>query len=166
MNDLIQKTGLSGKFQIHCLDKDGNLKWEEDFPNGIVNVGIAYLLDAGFEDGAKSTTWFIALIDNASFSALAAADTMAAHSGWVESSAYAASTRPTWTNGVTASRSMTNAATVDFAMNATATIKGVFITSNSTKAGTTGTLWSTAAFSSNAAVTNGDTLKITYTING
>ena len=166
MKDLIQKAGLSGKFQIHCIDKDGNLKWEEDFPNGITNVGIAYLLDAGFDDGTKSTAWFIGLIDNAAFSALAAADTMASHAGWAESSAYTESTRPAWTNGATASRSMTNSSTVDFSMNATATIKGVFITSNSTKAGTTGTLWSTAAFSSNASVTNGDTLKITYTING
>ncbi len=163
---LTDKAGLKGKFGVQCIDADGNIKWEQDFPNGITDVGIAYLLDAGFDDGTKSTTWYIGLIDNAAFSALAAADTMSSHTGWAESAAYGETARVTWTNGATSSRTMTNASTSDFTMNATATIKGVFITSNNTKSGTTGTLWSTATFSSNASVTNGDTLKITYTING
>lgn len=166
MKELKQAAGLKGHYSAQCFDVDGNLKWEQEFPNGITDVGIAYLLDAGFDDGTKVTAWSIGLIDNAAFSALAAADTMASHAGWAESVAYSESTRVAWTSGATASRSITNASTVDFTMNATAVIKGVFITSVNTKSGTTGTLWSTAAFGSNASVTNGDTLKITYTING
>jgi hypothetical protein len=44
-------------------------------------------------------------------------------------------------------------------------LKGIFVTSSNTKNGTTGTLWSTAAFASTVDVSNGDSLKITYTVN-
>jgi hypothetical protein len=112
------------------------------------------------------TTWYIGLVENAGFSAFANADTMASHAGWAESSAYTEANRPTWTAGAAASRQITNAATVDFSINASVTIKGLFIASNNTKGGTTGTLWSTAAFGSRVALNNGDTLKVTYTLSG
>lgn len=166
MKDLIQKAGLRGKFQVECYDKHGNLKWAEDFPNGIVDEGVAYLLDAGFDGAAQSTAWYIGLIDNDSFSTLDDGDTMSSHSGWVENTDYDEADRVTWPNDATSSRSMSNSTTADFTMNATATIKGIFIVDDDTKGGTSGTLWSTASFSSNASVTSGDELKITYTING
>jgi hypothetical protein len=53
-----------------------------------------------------------------------------------------------------------------FTINASATLYGLFISSVSTKSGTTGTLWATAAFTSTKAVSSGDTLKITYTVSG
>lgn len=163
---MFSKPKLKGRFSVQCFDKDGNLKWEEDFPNGIVDEGIEYLLDAGFNGGSQVSTWYMGLVDNAGFSAFANADTMASHSGWSESTAYTESNRPEWTAGAAATRAVTNGSTVDFSMNATATIRGIFITSDNTKSGTTGTLWSTAAFSSNASVTNGDSLKVTYTVSG
>lgn len=155
-----------GFFTVDCFDKDGQLKWSQAFPNGIVDVGINYLLDAGFNGGTQVSTWYMGLIDNAAFSALANADTMASHAGWAESAAYDEAARPEWTAGAAGSRAVTNGTTVDFSMSATATIKGIFITTVATKSGTTGTLWSTAAFSSNASVTDGDTLKVTYTVSG
>jgi hypothetical protein len=166
---LNDKAGLKGQFAVQCVDKDGNVKWEQEFPNGITDSGIQYLLDTGFDDATKITTWYIGLIDNASFSALDPGDTadqINGSNGWNESTAYTETNRVTWANGATSARSMTNATTADFSMNATASIRGIFIVSSNTKSGTTGTLWSTATFSSVAAVTNGDTLKITYTING
>jgi hypothetical protein len=160
------KMGLRGQFRLIHSDKDGVVKGEYDFPNGIVDVGINHLLETAFNGGTPITAWYIGLINNAGFSALAAADTMSSHSGWAEAVGYSGSTRPEWTAGTAAGRAITNSATVDFAINATATIKGIFITSSSTKSGTAGTLWSTAAFSSNASVVSSDTLKITYTISG
>jgi hypothetical protein len=45
------------------------------------------------------------------------------------------------------------------------TVKGLFLISDSTKGGTTGTLFSTAAFTGGTqAVNSGDTLKVTYTV--
>jgi hypothetical protein len=155
-----------GKFRIEHRNKDGKLLGIYEVPNGIVDVGLNHILETEFHSGSQVTTWYIGLIDNASFSALAAADTMASHAGWVESADYTEANRPTWTAGAAAARTITNAVTVDFSINATKTIKGIFITSNNTKSGTTGTLWSTAAFGSTVSVNNGDTLKVTYTLSG
>jgi hypothetical protein len=91
---------------------------------------------------------------------------MASHAGWTESTDYDEVSRVTWNPDAAASRAVTNSTTVDFTMNATKTIKGIFITSNNTKGGTTGTLWATAAFSSNASVVATDVLKVTYTVSG
>lgn len=157
---------LKGKYIARCYDKQGNLKWEQEFPNGIVDEGIEQLLDAGFNGGTQISTWYMGLVDNSGFSAFANSDTMSSHGGWTESTAYSEGTRPEWTAGAAASRAVTNSVTVDFSINATVTIKGIFIPSDSTKGGTTGTLWSTAAFASNASATSGDTLKVTYTVSG
>lgn len=162
----ISKARLCGFYHVRCIDPNGKLKWEQKFPNGIVDEGIEYLLDAGFNGGTQVSTWYMGLVDNAGFSAFANGDTMSSHSGWSESTDYSEATRPEWTAGAASSRAVTNGTTVDFSINATVTIKGIFITSNNTKGGTTGTLWSTAAFSSNASATSGDTLKVTYTVSG
>lgn len=160
------KVGLKGRFQIEHRNKAGELIGVYDVPNGIVDEGLNHILETEFNGGTPITTWYMGLIDNASFSALANADTMASHAGWIENDDYDEATRPEWTAGTAASRQITNASTVDFSINATVTLKGIFITSNNTKAGTTGTLWSTASFSSNVSANNGDTLKVTYTVSG
>lgn len=160
------KIGVRGRYKIQCFDKAGKFKWERDLPNGIVDEGIEYLLDGGFNGGAQISTWYMGLIDNSGFSALANSDTMASHSGWSESTAYTEANRPEWTAGAASSRAVTNSASVDVSINATVTIRGIFIASNNTKSGTTGTLWSTAAFGTNASAASGDTLKVTYTVAG
>jgi hypothetical protein len=154
-----------GKFHVQHV-RDGKVLAEFDVPNGIVDVGLNHILETEFHSGTQVTTWYIGLVDNAGFSAFANADTMSSHAGWAESSAYTEANRPTWTAGAAASRQITNATTVDFSINATVTVKGLFITSNNTKGGSTGTLWSTAAFGSTVALNNGDTLKVTYTLSG
>ena len=152
--------------KVQCFDKDGNLKWEENIFNGITDAGIHYLLDAGFNGGAQDATHYVGLVDNSGFSAFADADTMASHAGWAESVAYSEGTRPAWNPDAAATRAVTNGVTVDFTMSGSATIKGIFVNSVATKSGTTGTLWATAAFSSNASVVLSDVLKVTYTVSG
>lgn len=160
------KAKLKGRFTIQHFNAAGDLIGSYRFPNGIVDVGINHILETEFNGGAAISSWYIGLVNNAGWSAFANADTMASHSGWVETADYAESTRPEWTAGTAAGRAITNAATVDFSINATVTIKGIFITSGSAKSGTTGTLWSTAAFASPVSANNGDTLKVTYTVSG
>jgi len=158
--------GLKGRLRVEHYDKEGKLKATYRFPNGIVDVGLNMILDTMFDGGTPSTTWYIGLVDNSGWTAFANADTMASHTGWAESTAYTQTARPEWTAGTPTSRSITNASTVDFSINASVTLKGIFIVDNSTKSGTTGTLWSTAAFASTVSATSGDTLKITYTVSG
>lgn len=155
-----------GKYTIEHFDKNGKLLGKYEVPNGIVDEGLNHILETEFHSGTQITAWYIGLIDNAGFSALDNADVMSSHAGWAESTAYSEATRPAWTAGTAASRAITNASTVNFSINATATIKGIFIASDSTKSGTTGTLWSTAAFGSTVSVGSGDVLKVTYSLSG
>ncbi len=162
---LRQKLGMRGKFSVEHV-RDGKVIGQYAMPNGIVDVGLNHILETEFNGGSQVTAWYIGLIDNASFSALSNSDTTASHGGWIENTDYDEATRPEWTAGTAATRQITNASTVDFSINSTETIKGIFITSLATKGGSTGTLWATAAFGSNVSVQNGDTLKITYTVSG
>jgi len=158
--------GLKGHFRVEHYNKDGKLLATYRFPNGIVDVGLNMILDVMFDGGSQSTTWYIGLVDNSGWTAFANADTMASHAGWSESTAYTETARPEWTAGTPSSRSITNSSTVDFSINASVTLKGIFIVDNATKSGTSGTLWSTAAFASTVSANSGDTLKITYTVSG
>lgn len=144
--------------------RDGQLLSREQTHNGITTEGKNSLLDIMFRAQTQLTAWYFGLIDNAGFTALAAADTMASHSGWTESVAYSDSTRQQWSPDAAASGAITNSTAVTFNINATATLYGMFITSNSTKNGTTGKLWATAAFSATKSVINGDQIKLTYNL--
>lgn len=160
------KAIFKGVFFIEHFDSQNKLKAVYRIPNGIVDVGLNKILEDMFNGGTQSGTWYIGLVDNSGWTAFANADTMASHAGWTESAAYTETARPEWTAGTAASRSITNSSTVDFSINATVTLKGIFIVDNSTKSGTSGTLWSTASFASNVSAVNGDTLKVTYTVSG
>lgn len=155
-----------GHFLIEHRNKAGKLIGVYRVPNGIVDVGMNHILDTEFVAGSQSSTWYIGLVDNSGFTGFSDSDTMSSHSGWSESTAYSQATRPQWTVGSASSRQVTNASTVDFSINASATLKGIFVVDNNTKSGTSGTLWATAAFSSTVSVSSGDTLKITYTVSG
>jgi len=163
---MLEKLPLKGAFKIDHFDQEGNHLGTYNMPNGIVDVGINYLLDAGFNGGTQNSTLYMGLIDNSGFSSLNAADTMGSHAGWTEAVGYTEAGRPEWDAGAAASRQVTNADTTNFSINGTATMYGIFITTVNTKGGTTGILWSTAAFSSTVATSNGDTLKVTYTVSG
>ena len=157
-----------GRFEVEHY-RDGELLAKFAVLNGIVDAGLNHLLETEFHGGTPITTWYVGLVDNGSFSAFDNADVMSGHGGWLESVAYSNGNRPTWGAGAAAARQITNASTADFNINAGATIKGLFIvggTGGGTKSGTTGTLWSTAAFSTPYPVLSGDVLKITYTLSG
>lgn len=140
------------------------LRDEWAFHNAAVTAGLNYLLDAGFRAQTAVTTWYIGLIDNTGFSALAAADTMASHAGWSEFTSYSQTARPSWTiSNAAASGSLASSSATSFTISADGTIRGMFLTSLSTKSGATGTLWATATESAGRAVANLQTLEVFYT---
>lgn len=160
--DARHECNLRGTFHIVVEDKNGRVKHTEKVRNGITNEGKNSLLDIMFHAATQITTWYIGLIDNSGWTAEAAADTLASHSGWNEFTSYTGS-RLEWTEGAAASQSITNGTAVSFPITGSGTLKGIFIAS--VASGTSGKLWSTADFASTVTVANGDTLKITYTIN-
>lgn len=159
-----------GIYKIQCHDAQGNLKWEAEAPNLVVNGGLQDMNSKYFTGSAYTAAWYLGLYGAGSTNNPAAGDTMSSHAGWTEVTAYSQSTRPACTFGTptTANPSVaTNSASpATFSINATTTVGGAFLTSNNTKSGTTGTLYSAADFSSpgDRAVVSGDTLSVTYTL--
>lgn len=138
-------------------------KWEDALHNLITTVGKNNILDNHFSGSAYTAAWFVGLIDNASFTALAAADTIASHVGWIEFVGYSNATRiaPAWAAAAAGSKAFSTS--VSFNINAAATLNGGFINSVSTKSGTTGVLCSEGSFAATRVVANGDTLNVSYT---
>jgi hypothetical protein len=157
-----------GVFTATCYDKDGNVKWVAKSPNLVVNVGLADMNDKYFSGSGYTAAWYIGLYGAASSNDPAAGDTMASHSGWTEVTAYSQATRPAATFGsatVADPSVIDNSASVAvFTMNGTTTVGGAFLTSDDTKSGTTGILFSASDFQSpgDRSVVSGDTLNVTY----
>lgn len=140
------------------------------FPNGVVNQGLNKILNVQFQSATQITTWYLDLI--ATGATLAAADTYASHAGWSYTTGtnYSNATRPTWAPAASTAQSSTNSSTVDFTIVATCTIYGIAVVAgSSTKADSasgSGVLWATGAFpGGEQSLVNGDTLKVTYTVN-
>lgn len=157
---------LNGLFSIICRDSKGSVKWRREVPNGVVNQGLNYALSSALAGGTPITTWFIGLISGSSAATLSPSDTLASHPGWEELSGYDEVSRQTWTPGAVAAQSVDNSASkATFTFTSGATISGLFLASESTKGGTSGTLYSTALFSSAQQPADGDSIEITYKIN-
>ena len=158
----------AGKYHVECRDKDGNLKWEAESKNLVVNVGLQYMAGTALDGTtARVTSWFLGLITGpGSGTTFANADTLSSHVGWTEVTPYAGN-RPaaTFVTATTANPSVvTNTASpAVFSINATATVGGAFLCS--VNSGTGGTLFSEADFGSpgDRSVVNSDTLSVTYT---
>lgn len=151
---------VGGVFIAECIAPDGSVRWREEVHNLVTNVGLQYLLDTALCGGTAISTWYVGLIGSSP--TIAAADTMASHSGWSESAAYSDSTRKTWTKTRSAQTVSNSASKASFSINATATIYGAFIVSDSAKSGTAGTLLCACAFGTSRGVLSGDTLNVQY----
>lgn len=159
-----------GVYKIQCHDAQGNLKWEAAAPNLVVNGGLQDMNAKYFTGSAYTATWYLGLYGAGASNTPAAGDTMSSHAGWTEVTDYSQATRPACTFGTptTANPSVaTNSASpATFSINATTIVGGAFLTSDNTKGGTTGTLYSAADFSApgDRSVVSGDTLSVTYTL--
>jgi hypothetical protein len=159
----------TGVYHVECHDKDGNLKWTADSKNLVVNVGLQYMAGTALTSVTQITTWYLGLYGAGASNTPAAGDTMSSHAGWTEVTTYSNANRVTATfaTATTANPSVvTNTASpAVFNINGTTTVGGAFLTSENTKGGTTGTLFSAADFGSpgDRSVVSGDTLSVTYT---
>jgi hypothetical protein len=158
----------TGRFRMECYDKDGLLKWEAESQNLVVNVGLQYMAGTALTSTTQITTWYIGLYGAGASNTPAAGDTMSSHAGWTEVTPYSGA-RPTATFAAATNANpsvVTNTASpASFSINATQTVGGAFLVSNSTAGGSTGTLFSAADFQSpgDRNVVSGDTLNVSYT---
>lgn len=95
-----------------------------------------------------------------------AADTAAAHAPWTLCTAYSNATRPAYTIGAIANGSCDNSGSpAVFNINADGTVfSGAFLINDNTKAGTAGTLYGMALFTSIRSLNNGESLSVVATI--
>lgn len=175
----------SGRFVVEHF-RGGKKIGEYSMSNGITNQGLNDILDVQFDAGSQKTTWYMGLINLSGFSALDATDTYddidQAGNGWDTFQDYtdanngdSTTTRPEWPTDAPSGQSITNSTQAIFDITAGGTVKGIFIvagqnaqTKGDHAAGATppNILWSTALFSGgDVAVSNGDQLKVTYTVN-
>ena len=160
----------AGFYTFQCYDAAGNLKWEDVAPNKVTTVGVQDMNTKYFTGSAYTGAFYLGLITGPGASnTYNFADTMSSHAGWTEATGYSQANRPTCTFGAPTnanpSVATNSASTASFSMTGSATIGGAFLTTNNTKSGTTGTLFSAASFQSpgDRTVVNGDTLVLTYT---
>jgi len=159
----------TGKYVVECFDKDGNLKWVSESKNLVVNVGLQYMAGVALTSTAQITSWYVGLYGSGATNSPAAGNTMSSHGTWTEVTAYSESTR-VLANFAAATNANPSVVTntsnkAVFTINGTTVVGGAFLTSDSTKGGTTGTLFSAADFSSpgDRSVVSGDILNVTYT---
>jgi hypothetical protein len=172
-----ESVGIEGHYHVVCRDAEGNVKWEDSFPNLVNAVGKELMFNT-FLSGSSYTTVgpFLGLIGGAG-PTFAAADTMTSHAGWTEFSSYtvggsgvrgtadfsvgASSTGTTPANVTTKS-----ASAITFTATGSGTISGCFLVTGSgatsTINNTGGTLYSAGAFATAKIVTSGDTVSVTY----
>ncbi len=161
---LYQQTKVKNIYHLEAFDPTGNLKWEETIENVVTNVGLDDLLTNYLKGSAYTAAFYVLLTDGTP--TVASADTMASHAGWTEVVAYTEATREVLTLGSVSSQSVDNSASkASFAINADATtIGGAGLCTNSTKSGTSGVLYSVAAFTAaDKSLDDGDTLNVTAT---
>ena len=164
-----EKVAAGGVFTVTCLDANGQVKWEENLKNLVVNQGLQDMNTQYFKGSSYTATWYIGLYGAAASNDPTAADTAASHPGFTEIVPYSNATRPAATFGTatTADPSVisNSAAPAVYTINATATVGGAFLISDNTKSGTAGVLFSASDFASpgDRNVSSGDTIQITYT---
>lgn len=161
-----ETVGAGGVYTVECVGPDGQVKWSDQFHNLVMNGGLANMNGAYLAGSAQSVTWYLGLVTGpGSGTTFAAADTLASHAGWTESTAYTGNRKAvTFGSATTANPSVitNSAAPSSFAMNATATIAGAFLCNVAT--GTSGVLFSAGDFTGgDKSVASGDTLNVTYT---
>lgn len=163
---LTEAAHASGKYVVQCHAYEGGpLLWEETIDNLVTTAGANDLLDKYLGGSSYTAAWYLGLIGNTSFTTgPAAGDTAASHAGWTEATGYSQAARPAASWNSASARSKALSAGVVYTANASDTIKGCFLISNSTKGGTTGVLYSAGLFTGgDQPIVSGNTLTVSYT---
>ena len=166
-----EQVSVTGRYDVKCLDADGNLKWEDSIENLVVTVGKNDLLDKYFAGSTYTAAWYMGLVDSASFSAYAAGDTLASHTGWLEYLNYTISgsstNRATAAWNAASAGSKASTATTFTISGAGGTVLGAILCTtqarNTSSNGGAGILYSAGSFATSRAVIAGDSLLVTYT---
>ena len=168
--------GIEGWYHVVCRDKDGNVKWEEEFPNLVVAVGKQLMLDTLLKGSSYSVTGPYLGLLNASITP-AATDTMSTIVPSKEFTAYtvggsavrgtAVFASSTSTGSIPSNVTSSTATAVTYTITGSGgTVYGCFLVlgtgASNAQSNTSGTLYSEGNFSTAKTTTSGDTVSVTY----
>ena len=170
--------GVAGHYHVVCHDKDGNLKWEEEFPNLVVAAGKQLMLDTFLKGSGYSVVGPFLGLTKVSLTP-AATDTMATlvTTNAAEFTNYTvggSAVRGTAVFGSATSTGSTpsnvttsTASSITYTITgAGGTVYGCFLVTGTgavnTQSSTAGTLYSEGNFTTAKTVTAGDTVSVTY----
>ena len=169
--------GIEGWYHVVCHDKDGNLKWEEKFPNLVVAVGKQLMLDTLLRGSSYTVVGPYLGLTNATLTP-AATDTMTTLvGGGKEFTAYtvggsavrgtAVFAASTSTGSTPSNVTSSTATAITYTITGSGgTVYGCFLVTGSgavsTQSSTAGVLYSEGNFSTAKATTAGDTVSVTY----
>lgn len=160
---------FGGVFKVTCFDAAGNLKWEDEFHNLVVNTGLQDLNTKYFKGSGYTAAWYLGLITGpGSGTTYIAGDTLPTHAGWTEFTNYSGTRKAvTFGTATTADPSVIdNSATpAQFVISGGGgTVAGAFLCT--VASGTAGILFSEGDFTGgDKIVAASDTINVTYTFN-
>lgn len=171
-----ETVGIEGHYHVVCRDSNGNIKWEDEFPNLVMAVGKQLMFDTLLRTSGTYTTVgpFLGLI--ASGYTATAADTMTTVAAveFINYTVSAVAVRGTavFTAATSTGTTPTNvttcaAASITYTITgAGGTVAGCFLATGtgavSTLSSTAGTLYSAGNFTTAKTTTAGDTVSVTY----
>jgi hypothetical protein len=171
MGEMAQAEGV---YTLRCFDKEGgSLLWEQTIDNVVCTVGKNLMLQSSLTGSSYTVVGpYMGLISSVSFTAVAAADTMATHTGWNEAGStyaptFAARIAPAF--GTATAGAIGTSTPVSFTMTGAGTIQGAFITYGTgavtTLMDTNGVLLSAGVFTGGAQpVNSGNVVQVTYSL--
>lgn len=171
--------GVEGFYHVECRDKDGNLKWEDSFPNLVVQGGKELLINTLLRTSGTYTTVgpFLGLTKVSLTPAATDTMTTLVTTNAAEFTNYTVGGSPVRgtavfaaasSSGTTPSNVTTSTATaITYTITgAGGTVFGCFLVTGtgavSTQSSTAGTLYSEGNFTTAKVTTAGDTVSVTY----
>lgn len=175
----VEQLGIHGHYHVVCHDKDGNLKWEEEFPNLVVAAGKQLMLDTLLRTSGTYTTVgpFLGLTNQSLTPAATDTMTTLVTTNAAEFTNYTvggSAVRGTATFAASSSAGSTpsnvttsTASSITYLITgAGGTVYGCFLVTGTgavdTQSSTAGTLYSEGNFSTSKVTTAGDTVTVTY----
>ena len=163
-----------GVYTFKCFEYEGGpLLWEDKIDNVVCTLGKNLMLQTALTGSAYTVTGpYMGLISSIGYTAVAAADTMASHTGWNEAGStnaptFAARVAPAF--GTATAGAISTSTPTSFTMTGAGTLVGAFITYGTgavdTLMSTAGTLLSAGAFTGgNQPVNSGNVVQVTYSL--
>jgi hypothetical protein len=166
--------GISGRYDVKCHDKEGNMKWEDSIENLVVNTGLSITLNGSLANAAQGPV-FMGLKGSYSVVAGTTLSLLVADTSNGELVGYTVGgtevrASPSFTAVAAGTTSISPTAAQVFLITVGQEVFGCFLVTgtgaSSTQRSTGGQLFSAGNFSSSKVVSPGDSLSVTYTATG